>query len=584
MQTSKSTLLNATELFERAKSAQEVSVTESLIMATSAMVQAEEDANYILHCDVLFFIAQTYRRQGRAFEGIEHLNKAYRILNKHFRHDNIRLSNIYREFGCLYADNFNDPITALDYSFKSLGLKNPENECPLYNNIASQYVSIEQYDKALNYLKKAEEIGKRDEDLHMLGFIYENYGALYHEQKKYKEAIIFYNLGIDTCLLDYERSESRTKVNFIFCYTLIGLAQTYLKTGQLDLVPDLIHKAEVRATNSNLHGCRSLAALLKGELLLLNKEINNFRALFEQSIQFCVEHQLNDEKKKWLTKMVEVCEDSGDYKAALTHSKTLLKSYTDEKSKMKSANVARVLENKEMEILVLENRNRDMQLKKEQIEQFAYIVAHDLKTPLSNISNFISLFISKYDKKIDEENQNYLNVVVDNSKRMHEMLDALLKYIDLIVVTEQSSCNVNLLLAEICIKHREAIAQKNCQIEYTNLPDAPMSKKHLSTILEHLIKNALKFSRTDRTPHIKIQVKENPSDFTFEVIDNGIGIKTEYHEQVFQLFKQLDKTNYTGTGMGLAICKKIINTYGGEISISNNDWGGCSFVFMVPKM
>ncbi|MFT7452121.1 MAG: nitrogen-specific signal transduction histidine kinase, partial [Patescibacteria group bacterium] len=516
-------------------------------------------------------------------ESIEHLNKAYRLLNKHFRHDNIRLSNIYREFGCLYADNFNDPITALDYSFKSLSLKNPVNTCPLHSNIASMYVAIDQHDKALSYLIKAEEICKQNEDLHTLAFVYENYGALYYEQEKYEEAITYYKLGMKTCQTAYKVSESPMAVNFIYSYTMIGLAQTYLKSGDLDLIPELIDEIDYRSSSSNLHGCRSQVGLLKGELVLHNSEINSFKELFEQGIQFCSEHQLNDEKKKWLAKMVEVCEESGDYKAALTHSKTLMKYNTDDKSKIKSANVARVLENKEMEILVLENRNRDMQLKKEQIEQFAYIVAHDLKTPLNNISNFIGLFTNNYGEKVDKENKYYLDFVLDNSKKMHEMLDALLKYIDVVVVNEKSTCNVNLLLSEICFRHGKAIEEKSCTIEYDELPQVPISKNHLSTILEHLIKNALKFSSADRNCHVQINVTKNASEFTFEVIDNGIGIKTEYHEQVFQLFKQLDKTKYAGTGMGLAICKQIINTYGGEISIANNEAGGTTFVFTVPR-
>ncbi len=583
MQTSNSTLVSAKELFEQAKREKEVSVKEAIITASSAMVQAEEEADHILHCDILFFIARTYRTQGKAFESIEHLNKAYRLLNKHFRHDNIRLSNIYREFGCLYADNFNDNITALDYSFKSLSLNNPANTCPLHSNIACQYVAIEQYDKALSYLAKAEEIGKATEDLHTLGFVYENYGALYFQQKKYKESITYYKLGIETCLAAYEHSESPMEINFIYSYTMIGLAQTYLKSGNQSLVPDLIDEIERRASSSNLHGCLSQVGLLRGDLLLNNREINGFKKLFEQGVQFCTEHQLNDEKRKWLAKMIEVCEESGDYKAALTHSKTLMKYSTNDKSKIKSANVSRVLENKEMEILVLEDRNRDMQLKKEQIEQFAYIVAHDLKTPLSNISNFTGLFANNYVDKIDKENQVYLNVVIENSKKMHEMLDALLKYVDVVVVNGKSVCNVNLLLAEVCFKHRKAIEENNCTITYNELPQVPINKNHLKTILEHLIKNAIKFSRTNRDCKIQINIVEDKKEFTFEVIDNGIGIKEEYHDQVFQLFKQLDKTKRTGTGMGLAICKKIINTYGGEISISSNEFEGTTFVFTVPK-
>ncbi|MFK7807548.1 MAG: ATP-binding protein [Saprospiraceae bacterium] len=583
MLSSTSSTLNPSALFKKAKELIKVSLSQSVEMAATAQVQAEEEGAHILNCDVLFFLAKTFRKQGKPFESIGYLNKAYRVLNAQFPHDHIRLSNIYREYGVLYADDFNDHFTGLEYCFKSLSLNNPANTGVLHNNIGCQYVYVGQYEKARTYLDKAKAICIDTKDHISLCYVYENFGELYYKEGDFENAIVFYKKGLDVCDQAAEHSpESKLDVDYIRSYTLIGLVKSYFKAQQYEQIAELTNQIYRISESSHLHGCWSEAAMLEGRLLLHNNQIEEFKELFDKGMQYCVEHKLYDDKKLWLTKMIDLCERIGEYKTALSYSKELLKSAEDDSKEENAVNVAKVLENKEMEILLLENRNRNTQLKKEQVEQFAFIIAHDLKTPLSNISNFVGLFSSRFGEKIDPENRAYLNYVIENAKKMHEMLDDLLGYTDVITTQNKEATDVNDLLDSICYKHKDRIAEKSGQIKYEALPEAYMGRTHLATVFQHLILNAIKFSKKGLPSRVEIKGEVQNDNCVYQIIDNGIGIRQEYHEQIFNLFKQLDKVNYKGTGMGLAICKKIVNTYGGKIKLYSNDMGGTTFEFSIP--
>ncbi len=576
--------LSAEHLFEKAKAIASESSEKAFDLLDKGEVKAKAEENYPLICDILIFRARTFRFQGKFFDGMEQCNLAYRSISRYLPTDEKRLAYLYKEYGCIYCDGFFNFHSALDYTLKALSYNVEELKTALYNNIGSQYISLGEYDKAYSYLTKGQRFCLESNDPYTLCFIYENFGNLIRAEKNYPKAITYYQLGLSACEEAYKVTENEQSIVYIQSYLEIGLVKCYLESNQFSEVPALIQKIQKRAKTSNSLSALSNAYLLEGELLFLKKDKAGFEKLFASSLEFCSKNDFYEDKDEWLKMMIQFCEYHGAYKEALICSKQMVINQKDQRSKMRSTNFLKFLEEKELEIFELEKHNREIQMQKEQLEQFAYIVAHDLKTPLSNISNFIGLFSRKNRAKVDEDCQFYLDFALDNSKHLYKMLDDLLRYITIGEAKgDLPSCEVDKVLMHVIDNHTEEINSRKAIIEFLDFVPVKMHSFHLEILLGNLIKNALKFSKKEQSTYVKIDLTETKDEYLFSVSDNGIGIKEEYHKKIFDVFKQLDKLNYQGTGIGLSICKKIINTYGGKIWVSDNEMGGASFHFNIPK-
>lgn len=222
-----------------------------------------------------------------------------------------------------------------------------------------------------------------------------------------------------------------------------------------------------------------------------------------------------------------------------------------------------------------------MSQKNEELRQFAYIVAHDLKEPLRSISSFSNLIQRRHLDKLEGESKEFLNFIINGVNRMNDLLSDLTEFvtidknqeektlIDLQRVVDLTKANLNRLIQE-----------KNAKIYTSNLPTVKGFKVYLNQIFQNLINNALKFC-TERPPEIHINGREEGNFYFIEVKDNGIGISPEYQNKIFQLFNRLNKQEFEGTGMGLAICKKIAIMHGGDIWVESNGKTGSSFFFSI---
>lgn len=576
---------NPETAFNQAKKLMGSAPEKALNLLTEAQSIAVDQQMHDLVCEMYIYLSRHFRFQGRSFESVEQLNKVYRYLNRYIPHNHHILAHIYKEFGSIYSDGFEDHETALNYSLKSIQLNIEEIRPHLFNNIGSHYISLKKYDKASFYLKQGQQLCQSLDKNFILCFIYENFGNLFRFQEKYPEAIKYYQKGLESARNIGPSSENQQSISYIQCFIQTGLAKVYLNLKQLDQAAHWTQQTHQIATSAKLPNALSMVYLLEGQLLLAKNQVEKFEALFHTSFDFCAKKSFYTDQKTWLERIIHLYENQQKYAEALAYSKQIISIQEDQVSKTKSVNLSKVLESKEMEILKLEDRNRRMQIQKDQLEQFAYIVAHDLKTPLTNISNFIGLFYKKFKAKIDEQNQTYLNYAMNSSKQLHKMLDDLLQYITVKEVNERPPlCDVEQILNGLMVSNSKQIKQKQAKIEYNELPKVRIHDFHLKIILDNLIRNALKFSEKQKAPHIIIQLKDNKKEYAFSVSDNGIGIKQEYHQRIFDVFRRLDKVNYKGTGIGLSICKKIIQIYGGKIWVSDSESGGTSFHFNIPKI
>lgn len=235
--------------------------------------------------------------------------------------------------------------------------------------------------------------------------------------------------------------------------------------------------------------------------------------------------------------------------------------------------------------LELERRVKELANSNLELEQFAYVTSHDLQEPLRMISSFLSLLESKYGSQLDDRAKKYIGFAVDGAKRMRQLILDLLEYSRSGKLNASlESINLNMLLKDVTMLIKRKIEEKGANIVFEQLPSINGFKAPLNQVLLNLIENGIKYSLPNRTPVIKVSVQENPNEWIISVSDNGIGIKTEYFEKIFIIFQRLHrKEEYQGTGIGLSIVKKQVESWGGRIWLESVEGEGSTFHFSIPK-
>mgnify|MGYP003663740074 FL=1 len=229
---------------------------------------------------------------------------------------------------------------------------------------------------------------------------------------------------------------------------------------------------------------------------------------------------------------------------------------------------------------------KELERSNSELEQFAYVASHDLQEPLRMVSNFMGLLERKYSDKLDDKAHQYINFAVDGAMRMRRIILDLLEF-SRIGKHEDKLKILNFmdLVDEVCVLQKKRIRESNAIIKYNNLPTVISYRTPLFQILYNLIGNALKYKNEKETPVVEIKAEIIGEFWQFSVIDNGIGIAPENHERIFTIFNRLHtKEKYEGTGMGLAIVKKIIDNLGGEVWVKSQVGDGATFYFTLPRL
>lgn len=231
----------------------------------------------------------------------------------------------------------------------------------------------------------------------------------------------------------------------------------------------------------------------------------------------------------------------------------------------------------------IQQQYRKLEESNEILSQFAYVAAHDLKEPLRSIGSYIGLIQMRYSKDLPDDAKEYMKFVNNGVKRMYSLLTDLLDFSQ--VISQQPSSELirpDEILSDVQDNLRSAIDAKNAQILYkTDLPNVRMNRLHMTQLFQNLIGNALKF--TDKDPVVKVEAKEENGSVLLTIEDNGIGIKKEYASKVFVLFQQLNKKEqFEGTGIGLTICKNIVEKYNGKIWFDSEENKGTKFYISIP--
>jgi signal transduction histidine kinase len=230
-------------------------------------------------------------------------------------------------------------------------------------------------------------------------------------------------------------------------------------------------------------------------------------------------------------------------------------------------------------------RTAELSRSNEELRQFAYAASHDLKEPMRTIASYTQLLTQRYGDSFDADGKEFFGYVVDGVKRMDMLLADLLSYSQHLGAksTVFQSVNTQAVLTGVLMNLQASIQETKASVTHDPLPtDVPSDFAQLSQIFQNLVSNAIKY-RGSRPPEIHIWADDKEDEWVFHVRDNGLGIDPAYRDQIFGIFKRLHGREFPGTGMGLAICKKIVERHGGRIWIESEIDKGSTFSFSIPK-
>jgi light-regulated signal transduction histidine kinase (bacteriophytochrome) len=215
------------------------------------------------------------------------------------------------------------------------------------------------------------------------------------------------------------------------------------------------------------------------------------------------------------------------------------------------------------------------------LEQFAYVASHDLREPLRSVTSFSQLLSRKINGQADEETHQYLTFINNGAARMERLIADLLAYSR--VGTHGGTfkeVNLNNAVKDALQNLSVAISEAKAKITVPNLSQIKGDETQLIQLFQNLLANAIKFRPKDKIPQIKISSRLLKDKYEFSVSDNGIGIPEDQRERIFMIFQRLHTSEeYQGTGIGLAVCKKIVERHGGKIRCTSSPEGGTTFVF-----
>jgi light-regulated signal transduction histidine kinase (bacteriophytochrome) len=218
-----------------------------------------------------------------------------------------------------------------------------------------------------------------------------------------------------------------------------------------------------------------------------------------------------------------------------------------------------------------------------ELEQFAYVASHDLQEPIRMVSTYTTMLERKLKNSLDEKTQLYMSFITNGARRMHNLIQDLLAYSRVTAKKDSFvSTDLNEILAEVTREFHIAITDHKAEIISFGLPVVKADPVQIKLVFQNLIQNAIKF-RSKEKPVIEISAKQTAKTWVFCIKDNGIGIPEDAYEKIFEVFQRLhEKEIYPGTGIGLSICKKVIERHGGKIWVKSEQGKGSEFCFTLP--
>ncbi|MUG98515.1 PAS domain-containing protein [Scytonema sp. UIC 10036] len=233
----------------------------------------------------------------------------------------------------------------------------------------------------------------------------------------------------------------------------------------------------------------------------------------------------------------------------------------------------------------LQELNAELQRSNQELEQFAYVASHDLQEPLRAVAGYTQLLAEEYQNNLDETATEYIAYIIDGAARMRQLIQDLLAYSRVGTKGKAfTSCDCNAAVRQAVNNLLVLIGENNANVDWDRLPTVIADSTQMVQLFQNLVSNAIKFRR-EEPPKIQITAELQQEGWLFGVKDNGIGIKSRYLDRIFQIFQRLhSRQEVPGTGIGLAICKKIVERHHGRIWAESEPGVGTTFYFTIPQL
>ncbi len=457
-----------------------------------------------------------------------------------------------------------------------------------YYNLSKLYQHIEVAEERFDYLDKAKKIFEQLEDNDGLARVWNLKAAMLSD-----ETLIEERLSVFAKALSYYK-HGKDVTGHALCLCNVGLC--YVHMGRYDDGLERMLAALEIIRKSNSAPMIGFTLFQIGEAYRLKGDHQSALTCLQESEQVLLKGNakvfLNVVYHEWAINLAAV----GDYKEA--YFKTL--SYIDQVAdRMKfdresveaQARTKFELNKKQKESEILRIKNAEIELFNERLQQsnaelnqFAYVASHDLKEPLRMVSNYMQLLERSFDKNaLSDDQREYMRYASDGAKRMYSLIDSLLVFSRATADTAYTETDLNDVLDEVS-RTIVSSSSKPVNIDADRLPYVMADYTQMIRLFQNIIANAVKYNDKE-TIEIRITATHENNLHRIAIADNGIGIDEKHREKVFELFKRLHpKESYSGTGIGLSICKKIIQQMNGRIWIEDSELGGASFVFTIPEM
>lgn len=570
-------------------------------------------------------IAIVYKRMGKYKISRDYYQKSLDVATKS---KNSQLAEFaYHGLGTLY-EALGDYEKAIENYWASIHLAEGRNSrsgvVNTMQNVAITYTKLKNHHTALETIEKAYSLALEEKDTMLTGSVLFDFGKVLNASNKHDEALMKFNESLKL----FKAVNLKPLIARCFFY----IADTYTAKGNYSLAQSYFLQC---ADYKDYISIKSYTELNE-KLGLLNLKLGNIKdaeKAFLISYGNADKYQLRDLKKESASNLADIYAEQNNFDKAYFYgniaSRLRDSLYNEAQSKgitelqfkydtEKSEKEIQALKLKQTEFLLIfgflflisviavalyiirlrgktnyelkiknlqiEEQNRLLIEKNAALEQFAYAAAHDLKEPLRNIGSFANLLQRRYKEQFDEGAQEYMNFIVNGAKRMNDLLVGLLNFTAL---TNQHADSEEVMLSDaievVKANLKTAIEDRDAKITIkTPLPSMPMHHLHLVQLFQNLIGNALKFS--EKQPEIIIESQVAGNEIIVSVEDNGIGMDKEYESKVFRLFHRLNKNkNYEGSGVGLSICKNIVEKYGGKIWYESELGKGTTFYISIPK-
>ncbi len=499
---------------------------------------------------------------GETQKALRLFSNVLSIRRKYFPDDHIRLCQNTHALG-IVQDQMGNREQALDYFLKALQFDFRQEHPVIYCSIGVLQGQIEQYDKAIMSFDEGIKVAYEIHNKYYQALLNFNKSFAFLKLEKIQEAKSSLHQVLTVIKNSIEEDRRYTKIHI---HTLAALGQIYLQENELEQALTMSTNALEIANKQSFHLSQCNVMALQAKIYLKKNEESKAISYFERTLHYSEQYEVAYCKKDLLEYFIDFYENNGELNKAYPFIKQLKGAMEKELIDSRGKNINQIIEEREKEIKLLEQKNQEIKRHNVKLEQFTHIISHDMREPVRGIVSFATLIRNKYGDVLGDEFREYLQFMVDDAQALNLKWNRLLSYN---AIQKQAIQKVKLAEIIDCVDkmYKTKLAPNQLNITYS-VGNIQMAYAHAFTLINELTDNAVKFKKKDEPCVIKIEHQANGDTHQLLVTDYGIGIDEEYHEKVFKMFQRLHKT-YEGVGAGLAVCERIVQLYDGEIRIES---------------